>query len=378
MKTEKIASKERPPAVVASVSAVSMPQLRPAHRVFALSLGASVACAFRAPLALRVTPLGAASPSPALMTLTRLRGGGRALGSLTGVAQRPRATPSMLSGLGISAAVIGGFNALGCAITLVSPERGEKLTDLLGTGSIALSALAVHAASPAGMAARPLLVTACIVTWGARLASFLFYRVLSVGSDTRLTAYFETPGGVAAFWSVSAVWGWMNALPHSLLCFSPAAATPLGACGYAAAALFGVGFGVEAVADWQKWQFKGDPANKGRWCDVGLWSQCRHPNYAGEIVVWTSVFLLCAPALVGAPGVGSVFAQYARVLAAASTPAFVTGLLLGVSGVPLAEARNEERFGSLEAYKAYKRDTPLLVPRISVGAGGSRGVGGPQ
>ena len=38
------------------------------------------------------------------------------------------------------------------------------------------------------------------------------------------------------------------------------------------------------MADNQKKAFKMDPANKGRFIDVGLWARCRHPNYVGEMV----------------------------------------------------------------------------------------------
>lgn len=42
--------------------------------------------------------------------------------------------------------------------------------------------------------------------------------------------------------------------------------------------------GSQVVADGQKRAFKEDPANAGKFIDVGLWSRCRHPNYVGEMV----------------------------------------------------------------------------------------------
>jgi steroid 5-alpha reductase family enzyme len=268
----------------------------------------------------------------------------------------------MLAGVALSAGVIGGVNALGFAITLAAPSQAEKITDLFGTGSIAASALVTYAYAPAPPGLRAMLVTAAVVVWGVRLAGFLFYRVLTTKGDTRLSAYFETTKSTAAFWAVSALWGWLMALPQTLLCFSPAAATPLGPIGVAAAALFCAAAGCEAVADWQKLNFKTDPANKGRWCDVGLWKECRHPNYASELTVWASVFVLVARGLVQTDG--GLLARYGGVAAAALCPLFVSLIILKVSGVPIAEARGDERYGHLEAYQRYKRETPLLVPRF--------------
>lgn len=44
-----------------------------------------------------------------------------------------------------------------------------------------------------------------------------------------------------------------------------------------------IGAGMEAIADQQKLTFKNSPSNRGRWCNVGLWSYTRHPNYFGEV-----------------------------------------------------------------------------------------------
>lgn len=177
-------------------------------------------------------------------------------GGVQGRPPNPSHAVAPLAGCLISAGVIGALNALGLGLTLLVPRQAEKVTDLLGTGAIPLAAVATHVSLGAGTAARPLLLTACVAAWGARLAGFLFYRILKTGSDSRLTKYFETTSGAIAFWSVSAAWGWVTLLPHSLLCAQPGRARALGPFGVVALAAWVLGFGMESLADWQKWSFK--------------------------------------------------------------------------------------------------------------------------
>src|SRR4029453_8966213 len=56
----------------------------------------------------------------------------------------------------------------------------------------------------------------------------------------------------------------------------------LGLPAYVGAALWIIGFGFEAIADWQLARFKANPANRGRILDSGLWRYSRHPNYFGN------------------------------------------------------------------------------------------------
>ena len=44
------------------------------------------------------------------------------------------------------------------------------------------------------------------------------------------------------------------------------------------------------------------------------------------------------------------------------SPVFVYLLITRVSGVPLLEKKAEATWGGQEAYEAYKRRTPVLVP----------------
>jgi steroid 5-alpha reductase family enzyme len=90
-----------------------------------------------------------------------------------------------------------------------------------------------------------------------------------------------------------------------------------------AVALFG-----ERAADRQLAHFGGDPKNKSKICDVGLWGHSRHPNYFFEWLVWVS-FALIAIAPAGA---------YPWGWFGLAAPVLMYVLLVHVSGIPPLEA----------------------------------------
>ena len=116
-------------------------------------------------------------------------------------------------------------------------------------------------------------------------------------------------------------------------------------------ALWLAGFAVEVVADQQKSTFKRDPTNKGRFISSGLWAWSRHPNYFGEIVLWTGIAMMAIPLLSGWRWVVLI------------SPVFVALLLTRVSGIPMLETRAQDRWGEDEAFHVYTRTTPVLIPR---------------
>ena len=64
--------------------------------------------------------------------------------------------------------------------------------------------------------------------------------------------------------------------------------------------LWGIGFALEVIADKQKSNFKTDPSNEGQFIKEGLWGVSRHPNYLGEITLWSGLWLSCSSTLTGA------------------------------------------------------------------------------
>jgi steroid 5-alpha reductase family enzyme len=114
-----------------------------------------------------------------------------------------------------------------------------------------------------------------------------------------------------------------------------------------------IGLLLETIADQQKSAFLANPKNKGRWMESGLWAYTRHPNYLGEILVWTGIFLFALPYL-------SVWEAVVSLI----SPLWIMILLIFISGIPLAEASAEKKWGNVKSYKDYKERVPTLLPRL--------------
>lgn len=224
--------------------------------------------------------------------------------------------------------------------------RTERFYDLLGSLTYLAVVGLVLATAPLGPAG--LAVAACVTLWALRLGSFLVWRVHAAGRDRRFDQLKHHPGRFAVAWALQALWVTLTLLAALIQWTWPRAVDPWLPVGLA---LWAAGFTLEVVADAQKARFRADPAHRGRWIDVGLWAWCRHPNYLGEIILWTGVFLC---------GVGG-YRGWGWL--AAASPLFVFALLRFGSGVPLLEAAARERWGQDAAWQAYMARTPRLVPR---------------
>lgn len=226
----------------------------------------------------------------------------------------------------------------------------EKFYDLTGSLTyVMVTALAVLF-SP-GVDGRSLLLLGLIVVWAARLGTFLVRRIHAAGKDGRFDEIKPSFPRFLLAWTLQGLW---VAFTASAAWVAITSSTRKDLDGFALAGLvvWVLGFAIEVTADTQKRRFRADPANRGRFIQSGLWARSRHPNYFGEIVLWIGVAIVAVPALGGWQWV------------ALASPAFVALLLTRVSGVPLLERRADEQWGGQDDYEAYKRRTPVLVPRF--------------
>lgn len=261
----------------------------------------------------------------------------------------------------ISALITVAWQAVFFAITVVA--HTDKVTDFSGSTNffaLALLTLLLRPGRKHHAAAGPRLSVLCalVMVWAVRLGGHLLLRVMKRGKDDRFDAMRGHILRLAGFWVLQVVWVWTVSLPVILQGASRTHEAPIGAVDVVGWLLFAVGLAVEAVADWQKWTFTQTPADRRKqpFMDQGLWSLSRHPNYLGEMLLWLGL------ALTSSYGLWSVDRIASAVLVWLS-PLLTILLLCFVSGIPIAEKRDDARFSSLESYAIYKKQTPLLIPK---------------
>jgi len=134
-------------------------------------------------------------------------------------------------------------------------------------------------------------------------------------------------------------------------------------------AMFALGLTLETAADGQKWLFKGDPANVGRFCDAGVWKLCQHPNWMGNLLIWSGILVLNIPTLLAGashPHGATAWRQYLRLGCATLSPLFLFALFSGQANDTIgnAVALSKAKYGSDGAFLAYLEKTPLLFPTV--------------
>eukprot|EP00798_Chlamydomonas_sp_ICE-L_P015010 gene15010-21078_t len=241
------------------------------------------------------------------------------------------------------------INVVGWAVS--APLQTDRFYDAIGSASFQVLALGTLFV-PGVTTSRKIFLTAAVMGWTIRLGMFLALRIYFIGPDSRFEELKKKPLNFLFAWVIQSVWVWVSFLPAMLVNLQDDT-KELDYADIAGIVVFALGLATETVADLQKFVFKQKPANKGKFITSGLWSLSRHPNYAGEILVWWGIFAVCA--------VDFADSQPAR-FASVISPVFVMFLLCYGSGVPLLEKSAEKRWGGQEAYETYKQKTPILFP----------------
>lgn len=228
--------------------------------------------------------------------------------------------------------------------------KTEKFFDLMGSITYLTTILAALYITDSGKIADYVIVL-CVVIWAIRLGSFLFMRIHKAGEDrrfreikTNFTRFFMT-------WTLQGMW-----VSMCLLCVLTALSSHSGIIlnnvFYIGLLIFIFGFIIEVVADHQKTVFRKDLKNKDKFISTGLWSYSRHPNYLGEILLWFGVAIMSFSSLQDL--------QYFTLI----SPIFVYILLVYISGIRILENQGDKKWGHLDSYKEYLKNTPRLFFRI--------------
>lgn len=224
------------------------------------------------------------------------------------------------------------------------------------TGAItylSVTALACFAAYNAlgSLDTRAIVIAAMVAIWCVRLGSFLFIRIHAMGgTDSRFEKIKVSPPRFLVAWTLQALWVILTA-SAAVAAITASEPQPIGVFFWTGAAIWVIGIAFETIADAQKSRFKADPANKGKFINTGLWKWSRHPNYFGEITLWTGILVMAIPVLSGLSWLVVI------------SPIFVYLLLTRISGINLQEEQAKERWGDDPSYQEYRKATPALFPK---------------
>ena len=187
-----------------------------------------------------------------------------------------------------------------------------------------------------------------ITFWALRLGSFLFMRIHKDGEDKRFRSIKPSATQFFMTWTLQGLWVSLCSM-CALTAISSESGVVVNALFYIGLALFIYGFSIEIIADKQKSRFRSIPENRDSFITTGLWAKSRHPNYFGEIVLWTGIACISFSSLKGM--------QYLTLI----SPIFTYLLLVYVSGVRMLEARADKKWGNDQTYIKYKDETSKLL-----------------
>ena len=193
-----------------------------------------------------------------------------------------------------------------------------------------------------------IIIVLLITLWAVRLGSFLFIRIHKDGEDKRFRTIKPSVTQFFMTWTLQGLWVSLCSM-CALTAISSDSGIVINALFYLGLGLFIFGFVTEVIADKQKTAFRSIPENRDKFIITGLWAKSRHPNFFGEIVLWTGIAVISFSSLTGL--------QYLTLI----SPVFTYLLLVYVSGVRMLEAQADKKWGDNEEYIKYKTETPVLM-----------------
>ena len=226
----------------------------------------------------------------------------------------------------------------------------EKFFDLGGsiTYLAAINYIFINDYLTNGLNMGSILLSFLIMIWTLRLGYFLFNRVMKKGEDKRFKLLKLSPVKFFMTWTLQGSWVSICSL-CALTAISSNSGVIINSLFYLGLIIFILGFSIEIIADFQKMKFRADTKNENKFINYGLWHYSRHPNYLGEIILWTGIAIISFSSLNGY--------QYITLI----SPIFTYFLLVYISGINILERDGEKKWGHLNSYKQYIKDTPKLL-----------------
>jgi steroid 5-alpha reductase family enzyme len=271
----------------------------------------------------------------------------------------------MVGAVGNNSVILNGYSAvLYCAVICIGIQwvvwiaasigKTERFYDLTGGLTyLTVVAFSLWAGSQSEVPSlRELIVSLLVVIWSLRLSGFLYLRIHRTGKDGRFDQLKTSPIRFLVPWTLQGLWVFLTMIVVIVINTQADLGPELGIWDGVGLLIWILGFGIEAVADYQKTIFNTESSNQGKWIESGLWSYSRHPNYLGEIILWTGIAFFGISCFTGLERVAWI------------SPIFIYILLTKISGIPILDKRALEKWGDDIEYQKYRDNTPALFPRL--------------
>ena len=200
-----------------------------------------------------------------------------------------------------------------------------------------------------------LIQAALFVAYGVRLSGFLLVRELKTASYKKTFQEVSGDGKKMPFFVLFTIWVSVTVLyvaqvsPMLFRYDNGASDLVLPLIGIVISIL---GLVLESVADNQKSAQK--KVRPDMVATEGLYKLCRCPNYLGEIIFWTGVFIA------GITSYATVGQWITAILA------YVCFVYFMFNGAQRLEKRQMGRYGENEEYNNYANKTPIIIPFLPI------------
>ena len=197
------------------------------------------------------------------------------------------------------------------------------------------------------------IMSVMFIIYGCRLGGYLLIREKKSASYQKTMKNDIKDGSNMKLFPKLCVWlscALLYVLEASPVLFRLQNSSKDNGCAIAGAIIMIFGIVLESASDLTKNNFK--KKNPKRFCDVGLFKIVRCPNYLGEVITWSGVFI-------------SGITAYKNVIEwICATAGFVCIVYIMFGGARRLEIRQNKNYGNDPEYQAYVKKTPILLPFV--------------